>query len=112
MKDKKSTMNKIFWKLFLILLVGYTAIYISEASGYYEFENHNKKVLTEEKIKEFEQDIKDGKNIDLDKYVDQEDTNYENNISKIGNKLSEKSEEIVVKGLNTTFKFLNKIFES
>ena len=70
MKDEKvkKTITKIFWKFFLMLLIGFTAIYISEATGYYEFEQHNKKVLTEEKIKQFEKDVKEGREIKVENY--------------------------------------------
>ena len=106
-KKNKKIASKIFWKLFLIILTGFTAIYISEATGYYEFEQHNKKVLTEEKIKQFESDIANGKNIDINNYVIEDKTNYESKISKIGEKMSDEVEDIVVGGLNATFKFLN-----
>ena len=100
---------KIFWKFFLMLLIGFTAIYISEAKGYYEFEQHNKKVLTEEKIKQFEQDIANGKNIDINNYVVTNEQNYESKLSKAGDKISKKIENFVVDGLNNTFKFLNNV---
>ena len=84
-------------------------MYISQATGYYEFEQYNKKVLTEEKIKEFEQDIKNGKNIDVNNYVVKENKNYESKISKIGDEMSSYVESVVVSGLNTTFKYLNNL---
>lgn len=109
-EDKiKKIISKVFWKFFLILLIGFTAIYISEATGYYEFEQHNKKVLTEEKIKQFEEDIANGKNIDINNYIVNNEHNYESKISKIGNKISKKMENFVVSGLETTFNFLNGI---
>lgn len=111
MKDEKvkKTITKIFWKFFLMLLIGFTAIYISEATGYYEFEQHNKKVLTEEKIKQFEQDIENGKNIDINNYVVTNEQNYESKLSKAGDKISKEIENFVVDGLNNTFKFLNNV---
>lgn len=105
----KKIISKIFWKFFLILLIGFTAIYISEATGYYEFEQHNKKVLTEEKIKQFEQDVASGKNIDINDYVVTNEQNYETKLSKFGDKMSTKVENLVVDGLNNTFDFLNNI---
>lgn len=111
MKDdkRKKIINKIFWKLFLILLVGFTAIYISEATGYYEFEQHNKKVLTDDNIKLFEKDLKEGKDIDINTYADNKEIDYQNSISKMGLKMSKSMENIVVGGLESTFNFLNKI---
>ncbi len=105
----KKIISKIFWKFFLILLVGFTALYISEATGYYEFEQHNKKVLTEEKIKQFEKDVDEGKNIDINDYVVKESNNYESKLSKIGNKISDKIGNTVSKGLEATFNFLNNM---
>lgn len=110
-KKNKKLISKIFWKLFLIILIAFTAIYISEATGYYEFEQHNKKVLTEEKIKQFESDIASGKNIDINNYVVNDNPNYESKISKLGDKMSKNIEKMVVSGLNATFKFLNSIME-
>ena len=101
----KKMITKIFWKFFLVLLIGFTAIYISETTGYYEFEQHNKKVLTEEKIKQFEEDIANGKNIDINNYVVTNEQNYETKLSKFGDKMSNKIEKLVVDGLNNTFKF-------
>lgn len=105
----KKIITKIFWKFFLVLLIGFTAIYISEATGYYEFEQHNKKVLTEEKIKQFEEDVANGKNIDINDYVVTNEQNYETKLSKFGDKMSNKVEKFVVDGLNNTFKFLNNV---
>ncbi len=111
MKENKTKkiLNKIFKKIFLMILVGYTAIYISEASGYYEFEQHNKKVLTEEKIKQFEKDVSDGKNIDIKDYIKEDNKRYDSKISRLGEQLSKEVDKIVVNGLNSTFKFLNGV---
>ena len=46
-KKKKKLFNKIMSRIFLFFLIAFTALYVSEATGYYEFEQHNKKVLTE-----------------------------------------------------------------
>lgn len=110
--DKEKTekiISKIMRKIFLILLIGFTALYISEKSGYYEFEQHNKKVLTEEKIRQFEHDIDSGKEIDINNYIVKEDKNYDSNISKLGEKISNFMEKTVVLGFKATFKFLNNV---
>ncbi len=110
MDDKtKKILTKISKKIFLVFLIGFTAIYISDATGYYEFEQHNKKVMTEEKIKQFEKDVKNGKNIDLNDYVIEGSNTYESNISKFGEILSKEIEKNVVSGLNNMFKILNGI---
>lgn len=105
----KKIISKICFKIFIIVLIGFTALYISEESGYYEFEQHNKKVLTEEKIIQFEKDVENGKNIDINDYIVKEDHKYESKASKFGEKISIEMEKIVVSSLENAFKFLNKI---
>ena len=110
MSDKqKEILTKIFRKIFLILLIAFTALYVSESAGYFEYKEHNKKVMTEEKIKQFESDIKNGKNIHLEDYVVNDTKSYESKGSKIGESISKKVEKYVINGLNSTFKFLNNV---
>lgn len=108
-ESTKKLLTKIFKKIFIFLLTGFTAIYISEATGYYEFEQHNKKVMTEEKIREFENDVKQGKNIDLNNYMVDDTKNYESKLSKFGDDMSDRIEDVVVGCLNATFNYLNGI---
>ena len=111
LEDKKKLCNKIFFKIFLALFIAFLAIYISSATGYYEFEQHNKMVLTEEKIKEFEQDVAEGKEVDIKNYIVSDTPNYENNISKLGKKVSSAVEDFISSGLESTFSFFNKLIE-
>lgn len=112
MDDKKKTKlaNKIIWRIFLFLLVAFTALYISEATGYYEFEQHKRVELNESKIKQFEQDVKDGKDINIKDYVDEVEVSYENRASTIGYTLSSQVENIIENGLSITFDFLGNFF--
>ena len=110
MSDKqKEILTKVFRKIFLMVLIAFTALYISESAGYFQFEQHNKKVMTEEKIKQFESDVKKGKNINLEDYVVNNTKNYESKVSKLGESISNKVEKYVVSGLNATFKILNDV---
>ena len=110
-EDKKKICSHIFARIFFILFIVFLAIYIFSESGYYEFEQHNRMVLTETKIKEFENDIKEGKEIDIKNYIVNDKPNYENNISKIGYKLSTKLETFIQSSIEATFKFISKILE-
>lgn len=112
MSDKqKELLTKISKKIFIFLLISFTAIYLSEATGYYEVANYKKRVMTEENIKKFEKDVKEGKNIDLKNYIKDDKKSYESKVSKFGNAMSNEIEKYVVGGLNNTFKFLNNIME-
>lgn len=110
-EDRKKLCSKIFSLIFFTLLISFAAIYISSATGYYEFEQHKKMTLTEEKIKEFEKDVKDGKEIDIKEYVINDIPNYENNVSKLGSLISLQLENFIQNGLESTFKFFNKLLQ-
>ena len=109
-KDKTKIYNKIFWKLFLALLFGFGALYISEVSGYYEFQEHKQVTLTNEKIKEFENDIKEGKDINIKDYINEKEVKLDNNFSNAGIFFSETIGEWLQNSLETTFSFLGSVF--
>ena len=67
--------EKIFKSVLMILFIIFISLYISQSSGYYEYEQYKKVELTKEQIKKFEQDIKDGKKVfdkccTYDEYLD------------------------------------------
>lgn len=74
--------------LFILLFLSFLVVYVAQASGYYENLNFRKTYLTEEKIKEFEKDVEEGKKINPEDYVIEEHKDYSNKISKFGLKSS------------------------
>ena len=57
-ESKTQKRNKIFkWTLFLLFL-SFIILYLSQATGYYEYEQSRKTAFTAEQIKQFEQDAK------------------------------------------------------
>lgn len=88
-EDKQKFGNKIFHKTWFILFLIFLTLYISQANGYYEYSVSKKTSFTEEQIKKFEQDIKDGKNIDVTEYLNNTNKNYQNKLSKVALSLSE-----------------------
>ena len=103
MKDGKG-----FRFTLILLFCIFMTLYISQATGYYDYQQYRRVELTEEKIKQFEQDVKDGKNIDIQDYLNDTERNYNNGISQTGLKLSNFIKDNVRKGINETFKFLEK----
>ncbi len=75
-------MNKILKFLGILVIFGFLFCYFIEYSGYYEYNLHSKKTLTEEEIKRFESDVKNGKNIDINTYFTNNTTDYSNNLTK------------------------------
>ena len=108
---KKTKKNNILKFLFLTLLISFLVIYLSEITGYYEYQNYQKKTLTEEQIKIFEEDIKNGKKVDINKYLTVNTKTYNNTLSKLASKLSDGISKTVNKGVEYTFKYISRLIE-
>lgn len=106
-EDKKTNILKF---TFLVLFMTYTAIYIMVNLGYYEYSNYTKKVFTEEQIKKFEEDIKNGVELDINEYlVEEKDLSSR---KQIGLKISEFIGDCSKKSIEEIFKLLNKVIET
>ena len=101
---------KWFRFIFISLLVLFLVLYISQSTGYHEFEQHRKVVLTEAKIKEFEADIKSGKKIDVNDYIVDITKNYNNKMSTSGLKLSKSLAKGYNNVIGTMYKVIRKLF--
>lgn len=108
---KKNKKKKLFNFIFLVFFLTFIVIYFSELTGYYEYQNHKKTALTLEQIQKFESDIASGKEIDMNKYLIVEDTNYNNSLSDLASKLSDGISNIVNSGVDKVFKFLSKLID-
>ena len=110
--DKAEKNFRMIMKIILIaFFVMFLMIYISGSSNYYENELHKKTLFTEEKIKQFEQDIADGKNVSIEDYIDDEKKNYQNKTSDFGLFLSKGLTNSIKKGIEKTFKMIAKLVE-
>ena len=82
--------------------------YFIEVSGYYEYNLQNKKNLTEDQIKQFELDVKEGKDIDLDRYLKDTQVDYSNKLTQTTSEASIKLNDYLKNFLSNTFKILEK----
>jgi hypothetical protein len=96
---------------FLIILSTYTFVFFSVNAGYYEYKNYSYKRLTEMQIKQFEQDIKNNVEIDINKYHIP-DSNFNDGEKRIGLKISEAGSKFFKKGLVTVFDLLSKLIDN
>ena len=101
--NKKKIANKVFGWFLFILFVTFVTLYISQATGYYEYSQAKKTSFTTEQIKQFEQDVKDGKEIDINKYLENTNRNYQNNLSKITLNISEGISKYTKKSIEKVF---------
>lgn len=95
--------KKIAELAMMLLIVLFLGLYISGMSGYYKYTETKKNVLTENAMERFEQDIKEGKEIDVSNYLE-ETKNYNNIFSSLGLKMS----SLIEKGFNKTMTSLFK----
>ena len=82
MKQKKNWFLRIIMILFLIFI----SLFIVNKNGYYETKIKKETILTDQKIKEFENDIKEGKVVDINNYYVIDKKNYNNKFNKAGEK--------------------------
>lgn len=92
-----------------VLFIIYLSLFISQSTGYYELKQHNKMMLTNESMKRFEEDIKNGKDISINDYVDTTKKDYSSKVGDIGNKTSTIIQKIMTKGIKTSFGMLGKL---
>lgn len=107
MKKKKT--NPVL-KILFVLFIIYISLYIVGNSGYYENKVNNQVILTEENIRQFENDVKNNKNIDIENYVKDEKIDYSNSISNLGDNVSIKVEKFMTEGLGEIAKVIKKMF--
>ena len=107
--DEKKKKNNIFIKILSVLFLIYISLYMMDNLGYYNINTKNK-VLTEEAIKEFESDVKNGKSIDIKNYVG-DNTNYKNFYSNLGYNLSIGVDNVLNKGLKKVGDILKKLLQ-
>lgn len=81
---------QVFKWSFLLLFITFLTLYFSQITGYYEYQNYQKMTMTKEQIEQFEQDVKDGKEVDIKNYVVSTTKNYKNTFSGTGLILSKR----------------------
>ncbi len=108
--ENKKKKNYLFIIIVSLFFIAFISLYFSQVNGYYEFKEYNKKTLTQEAMKQFENDIKEGKDINVDDYLKTNYVDYSNNISNVGYKTGEFIEGIMTTGLKRTFKLISKLF--
>ena len=105
-------MNKSILKIILIaILLIFLASYIISESGYYEYTMQQKTIITNEKIKEFEEDVKNNENIDLKEYLKKEEIDYSNKFTNLIYNISDNSNKLARKAIKYLFNKLGSLVE-
>ena len=95
----------------LLLFIIFITLFFASYTGYYDYENRKTKVLTEQQMKKFEEDVKKGVNLDLENYIVKSNNNHQSILSKMGAKTSKTVSTIISSSVNYTFDFLIKFVE-
>ena len=102
--------NDILKTIATITILFFLILYLTTISNYQQVENRKRNILTEEAIKQFEQDVASGKKIIASNYLKQE-KNYNNKISNFGLNLSNFIEKAYKKTSIKIFKEISNMVE-
>ena len=100
-------MNKVFKIIFIIGIIAFIFLYFSYQNGYYIKKNMDDAILTEEKIKEYENDLKNGVDVSKKSYIVIHN-NYSNAYSRFLLRASNKLEKGVDQVIKFVFKRISK----
>lgn len=107
---KKKKPSRHFFRILTALFIMFMIVYILLEFGYYESKLSRQSTLTHENIQKFEQDVKDGKPIDLNSYLIEEEVDYSNSVSRAGTAISETVNTFMTEGLSSVAEMLKKLF--
>lgn len=101
-------MNNLFKAFLIIIIIFFLIVYFSYQNGYYIDKNKEKMILTEEMIKEYEEDLKNGVDVTNKDYVVISDS-YDNKYTRASLLISKKIEN----GISGVIKyFFSKISDT
>ena len=103
--------HNFFKTLFILVFLLFLALFIASKTGYYEKSVKDKTYLTNKKLKEFEKDISEGKNVDAKDYFPKE-VDYSNVFTKSANNISNKIGLVVSYKAKNIWNFIKTLFIS
>lgn len=103
--------HNFFKTLFILVFLLFLALFIASKTGYYEKSVKDKTYLTNKKLKEFEKDIIEGKNVDAKDYFPKE-VDYSNVFTKSANNISNKIGLVVNYKAKNIWDFIKTLFIS
>lgn len=103
--------HNFFKTLFILVFLLFLALFIASKTGYYEKSVKDKTYLTNKKLKEFEKDISEGKDVDAKDYFSKE-VDYSNVFTKSANNISNKIGLVVNSKAKNVWDFIKTLFIS
>ena len=103
-------MKKIIPHIPLIILLILGFLYFSYQNGYYDKYMRDKINLTNQNIEKFELDVKEGRDVTIEDYLDKEKS-YSTKTGNMSLKVSNKLEQIISNGIKFIFKKISNVVE-
>jgi len=103
--------KKIIKFICIMFFIAFVICYVIGESGYYEYELANKKYLTEEEMKRFEEDVKNGEDIDLKDYTVNTRIDYTNKFTRAVTNTSLSINKYLKQSIESVFSVINKLVE-
>ena len=103
---KHSNYFKIIIIFFFIMFI---ALYFTQITDLYQYNQYNKMTITKEAMERFERDVESGKDITINDYLDTV-KDYSNAVSNLGYKTSSFLSEFMNEGIRKTFKVIASLF--
>lgn len=100
--------ESIFKFILLCFIICFLVILFAGKTGYYEKKLRDNSILTEEQIKKFEEDLKNGKNVDISNYVINENKDYTTKLTSDVYSVSLKLEKTIDKIVKFIFNEVGK----
>ena len=103
--NKEKLIKVVVIFCFFVFIVSY----VIEQNGYYEYQMHSQKVMTDKQIKQFEEDIKNGKEVDINDYLKDNYKDYTNKFTDATYQISKNTNKYLKKGIESIFSLVNNL---
>ncbi len=107
--EKKKKPNW-FLRILGILFIIYLSLTIAIQTGYYEAKLSERTTITNEGMKQFEQDVRNGLNVDIKDYMSDIHEDYSNKTSKAGIAISSAIEKFMTDGISKMIDLFKTLF--
>ncbi len=97
-------------KILGLLFVLYLSLTIAMEAGYYEAILQKKSWITNDAMAKFEQDVKEGKEVDINDYITDVHKDFSNGATKAGVAFSSAVEEVMSNGITEMVNIFKKLF--
>lgn len=99
-----------FLRIITILFIIFMGLYVANISGYYESKIRDKVIVTEEGIREFENKVQMGEEIDVTSYLNNTREDYSSKLSNLGEEITNNLEGFVSESAKIIKDILKSLF--